>query len=568
MDSKPIGALAIDAPVLGEDATCGDIQRVFRRQPRLSGILLSTQEGIALVDRAAFDALTLRESRETAADRPALEVADPNPLVIPDDQDLLDASTHVLERRGPSLYEDVVVQGPDGSVRLVPVSRMLAELTQLYRHQARHDVLTGLANRTLVLERLTAMLSRAARHGGLVAALFIDLDGFKRINDTHGHQAGDRLLMHVAQRLRDAGRTHDLVGRLGGDEFVLAATVNNVDDLPGLASRVVDALEEPFPIEDGPAVRVRASVGVAADDGERTADEVLRLADNAMYSAKRTSGSGVAFAHQLPSSPYAASASDDRAMAILLEQALTDGTLRLAYQPIVDLETGALTRVEVLARMPLPDGELVPPDRFVAVAEQSDLIDRLGRWVLAESLDQLMRWDQVLGTSAPAGVSVNLSPLQCQDPHLPNIIGDALNRAGIAPDRLWVEVPESVVTLDDPSMRRALSELDQLGVRVTIDDFGIGDTTLGRIAELPIHELKIDRSLISGFMTQPSQRQVVRMIVELGRVLDVSVVAEGVETGGQVRLLRVLGCPAAQGYRFGRPMWANDLRGHLTELAS
>lgn len=568
MDSKPIGVLAVDAPVLHTTVSCAELRHLFLDDPRLSGVLLIDATGIALVDRAVFDALTAGDDLEELESRPATDVADHDPLVLDHDLDLLDAATHVLERRRDSQYEDVVVRGPGDKMTLVPVSRMLGELTQLYRHQARHDVLTGLANRTLVLERLAGMLSQAQRQGGLVATLFVDLDSFKAINDTHGHQAGDRLLMHVAQRLRDAARTHDLVGRLGGDEFVVAAAVPSMDELPRLGSRIIDALDAPFPIDGGPAVRVRASVGVAADDGQRPADEVLRLADDAMYVAKRSPGSRVAFAHRLPTGRHAASMAEDERLAGMLREGIENDALRLAYQPVVSLETGLLQRVEVLARMPLPSGELVPPDRFVAVAEQSDLIDRLGDWVLERSLRQLKNWDELLGSSAPRAIGINLSPRQCLDPRLDRTIGDLLEGTSTDPDRVWLEVPETIATIDDPAMLRTLTGLRRLGVHVSIDDFGVGDATLGRIAELPVDELKIDRSLISGFLGERAQRQVVRMIIGLGRDLGISVVAEGVETSDQVRLLTILRCPAAQGYRFGHPMWADDLRGHLTELAS
>lgn len=568
MESRPIGALARTAPVLPEDVTCAEVGDRFRADPWLTGVLIVGPDGVALLDRGVFDASTARTDQATLQERLAIAEADTSPLTLPFDMDLLDASQHLLERGGSSQYEDLVVVGPGSDVRLVPVSRVLAELARLYRHQARHDVLTGLPNRALVLERLTAMLSRAERHGGLVAVMFIDLDGFKRVNDTQGHQAGDQLLLNVAQRLRDAARAHDLVGRLGGDEFVVVADVATADDLPGLSARLVEALDEPFPIHGGAAVRVSASVGVAADDGGRMADEVLRMADDAMYVAKRAAGSRVAFADQLPAGARAASVAEDRALATVLRQALDEDALRLAYQPVVDTRSLRIERVEVLARMPLPDGDLVPPHRFVGVAEQSDLIDRLGRWVLRSSLAQLAEWDARLGPSAPRGLSVNLSPRQCHDPRLPQQVLSALDEAGVAPGRLWLEVTESTISPDDPGLTRTLQQLTDAGVHVAIDDFGVGSSTLSRLAQLPVDELKIDRSFISGFVTERAQRQVVRMIVGLGRDLGMTVVGEGVETDDQLRLLRVLGCELAQGYRFGHPMWDDELARHMIQDAS
>lgn len=568
MESRPIGALARRTPVLDDDATCAQVHDLFRHDARLTGVLVVGDDGVGLVDRAMFDAATAGEPRARLEQRRAHAVADTAPLTLPHDMDLLDASQHLLERGGSALYEDLVVAGPGDALRLVPVARVLAELARLYRHQARHDVLTGLPNRALVLERLTAMLSRAQRHGGSVGVLFMDLDDFKRVNDTLGHQAGDHLLLQVAQRLSDAARAHDVVGRLGGDEFVVLAEVAAPEDLPGLSARLVAALDDPFPLEAGPAVRIRASVGVAADDGARPAEEILRLADDAMYTAKRTPGAGVAFADRVPRTGVPASASEDRALAQLLRRALDEDALRLAYQPIVDVHTLAVRRVEVLARMPLPDGDLVPPGRFVGVAEQSDLIDDLGDWVLHTALAELARWDAALGSRTPPGIAINLSSRQCHDPRLHHQVLDALRAAGVAPDRLWLEVSEDTLAPDDPGLLRTLRQLSDAGVHVAIDDFGVGTSTLVRLARLPVDELKIDRSFTSGFVTEKAQRQVVRMIVGLGRDLGLSVVGEGVETDEQLRLLRLLGCDYAQGYRFGRPMWSDELARHLVQLAS
>lgn len=568
MESRPIGALARTAPVLPHDVSCADVRDRFQADPWLTGVLIVDQDGIALLDRGVFDASMGRAARATLRERSAIDVADGSPLTLPFDMDLLDASQQLLERGGSTLYEDLVVVGPGSDVRLVPVSRVLAELARLYRHQARHDVLTGLPNRALVLERLTAMLSRAERHGGLVAVLFIDLDGFKRINDTQGHQAGDQLLRDVARRLRDAARAHDLVGRLGGDEFVVIADVATPEYLPGLSARLVEALDEPFRLPGGPSTRVSASLGVAADDGQRPAEEVLRMADDAMYVAKGTSGSRVAFADQVPAGARAVSVVEDRALATVVRRALDEDALRLAYQPVVDTRTLATTRVEALARMALPNGDLVPPHRFVGVAEQSELIDRLGQWVLRAALAQLAGWDAQLGPSAPRGLSVNLSPRQCHDPRLPAQVLAAIEDAGVAPGRLWLEVTESTITPDDPAVTRTLQQISDAGVHVAIDDFGVGASTLSRLAQLPVDELKIDRSFISGFVTERAQRQVVRMIVGLGRDLDMTVVGEGVETDDQLRLLRVIGCELAQGYRFGRPMWHDELAHHLLRDAS
>jgi diguanylate cyclase (GGDEF)-like protein len=552
--------------VLSHDATCAEVRRLFRGDPRRTGVLVVGRDGVGLVDRAAFDAATATSGDAELHERHAHQVAEHSPLTLPHDMDLLDASQHLLERGGSALYEDLVVVGPGSELRLVPVARVLAELARLYRHQARHDVLTGLPNRALVLERLTAMLSRTERHGGLVGVMFMDLDGFKRVNDTHGHQAGDHLLLQVAARLRDAARAHDVVGRLGGDEFVVVAEVATTEDLPGLSARLVDAIDEPFPLPGGPAVRVRASVGVAADDGTRPADELLRLADDAMYAAKRAPATGVAFSGRSPHQPPP-SAAEDRALARMLRRALDLDELRLAFQPIVDVRSLAVQRVEALARMPLPDGDAVPPDRFVEVAERADLIDELGRWVLTTALAQLATWDARLGPDAPRGISVNLSPRQCHDPHLRREVLAALDATGVAADRLWLEVTESTLAPDDPGLTRTLRELKEAGVHLAIDDFGMGTSTLSRLAQLPVDELKIDRSFVSGFVTEKAQRQVVRMIVGLGRELDLSVVGEGVETDEQLRLLRLLGSQLAQGYRFGRPMWSDDLVHHLGRTA-
>jgi diguanylate cyclase (GGDEF)-like protein len=396
VNSRAIGELAVDTPLLPGDTTCDVVREVFQADPHRGAVLLHGPDGPWLVDRNTFLAGTHQDDDACIARRAAGELADRAPLVLPHDMDLLDAASHVLERDGDAQYEDVIVTGPDDLLRLVPVSRMLAELTRLYRHQARHDVLTGLANRILVVEQLTAMRSAAQRHGGIVAVLFIDLDDFKDVNDTYGHQVGDRLLMGVAQRLRDAARTHDVVGRLGGDEFVVAATLPSADHLHALTSRIVEALEEPFLLTIGPAVRVRGSVGVATDDGTRTSDELLRLADSAMYTAKDDPDARVVYAQG--AADASSLVTEEPVIIDLLRHALEDGRLQLAYQPVVSLQDNSLLRVEVLARLPMTANGTIPPPQFIAAAEQGDLIEPLGRLILHQALEQLAAWDRPWAT--------------------------------------------------------------------------------------------------------------------------------------------------------------------------
>jgi diguanylate cyclase (GGDEF)-like protein len=561
VNSRAIGELAVDTPLLPGDTTCDVVREVFQADPHRGAVLLHGPDGPWLVDRNTFLAGTHQDDDACIARRAAGELADRAPLALPHDMDLLDAASHVLERDGDAQYEDVIVTGPGDLLRLVPVSRMLAELTRLYRHQARHDVLTGLANRILVVEQLTAMRSAAQRHGGIVAVLFIDLDDFKDVNDTYGHQVGDRLLMGVAQRLRDAARTHDVVGRLGGDEFVVAATLPSADHLHALTSRIIEALEEPFLLTIGPAVRVRGSVGVATDDGTRTSDELLRLADRAMYTAKDDPDTRVVYAQG--AADASSLVTEEPVIIDLLRHALDDGRLQLAYQPVVSLQD-RLPAARRGACPPPDDHQRDDPTTPVHRRGGAGRPDRAaGSPDPAPGPGALAAWDRALGDASPPALAFNLSCQQSRSPRIVDMIADVLEDTNTDPKRVWVEIPERADVLDDPSLERTLTNLQSLGIRVSVDDFGVGDATLGRLARLPLDELKIDRSLVAGCVTEVAQRQVVRMVIGMAKELGLSVVAEGVETNEQVRLLRLLDCPAAQGYRFGRPMPADDLPHHL-----
>ena len=432
-------------------------------------------------------------------------------------------------------------------------------------HQASHDALTGLPNRAETMRHLTAALLRGRREGRPVGLLFIDLDGFKAINDAHGHAAGDELLSEIARRLSAAIRGGDAVGRLGGDEFVV--TVENTDavtDLVRLAERIISAVSVPVRVglddgsDDVKQVSVGASVGVTMSSEDSTADALLAEADTAAYRAKRL-GRG---RHEIFDDRLRAELAEQADMAVELRHALDRGDLRLHYQPVVSVSTGLLVGYEALCRWSRPGTGPVRPDIFIAVAEASSLVCDLGRWVLHEATSQLAYWqtrneagfgpDTVLPT-----IAVNLSGRHLADPRVLDDVAAALSASGLAPQLLVLEITETVLT-NDPRATVHLRELRALGIRVAIDDFGTGYTSIGALSTTPADILKIDRSFIAS--DDPGHHQLATLITRAAHTFSLRVVAEGIETPEQLARMRADGCEDAQGYLFSRPLPPEDVK--------
>jgi diguanylate cyclase (GGDEF)-like protein len=417
------------------------------------------------------------------------------------------------------------------------------------QHLAEHDALTGLPNRTLLLERLRHALSRSLRSEKTIALLFLDLDRFKAINDTWGHEAGDHVLRTIAARIDESLRPFDTVARLGGDEFVvLCEDVEGEDAALEIAGRLRASLSRPIDVL-GDYVSISASVGVALPNGlSEDAEELLHAADTAMYRAKRR-GRG---ASEIASPALRAGAHARARVERSLRGAIARGEIHVFYQPIVDLKTGRVQRTEALLRWEHPTLGWISPMEFIPVAEESGQIIELGRHVLAAASRQHADWRDRLGDDAP-GVSVNLSPRQLRDPDLVEVAGGMLARHRVAPGAVAFEITESVLLDGDPETRRTLQALRGLGAPLQLDDFGTGYSSLGYLRDFPVDGIKIDRAFVGQLHSDPADRAIVEAVVLMARALNLHVVAEGVERVEQRTLLEGLGISLVQGFLFSRP---------------
>jgi diguanylate cyclase (GGDEF)-like protein/PAS domain S-box-containing protein len=434
--------------------------------------------------------------------------------------------------------------------QFVDISRRKQAESQL-THRANHDPLTGLPNRALFGRRLGRALSDARASGGRLAVTFLDLDDFKLINDSLGHEAGDRLLTAVAERLRRVMRPTDILARFGGDEFTFC--FENVDDerhARRIAERLGSALRAPFVI-DGESRFVTASLGLKVSSGAEGAEQLLADADAAMYRAKELGKARAEFFDETMRQRVV----ERLELETGLRDAIERGQLRLDYQPAVDLRTGEMVGVEALIRWDHPTLGTVAPDRFIPVAERTGLILPIGEWVLREACNQVARWQED-GTSRASDLTmaVNVSARQLLSDDLVGVVRAAFTDAGVPPERLCLEVTESAVIADPDVALETLRKLAELGVGLAIDDFGIGYSSLGNLRDLlPVDVLKIDRSFVSGMNLRSEDHAIVESVLQLAKALGVRAIAEGVETLDQADALRDLGCVYAQGYHYARP---------------
>ena len=428
-------------------------------------------------------------------------------------------------------------------------SRLLDQI----RHEAMHDALTGLPNRTLIHDRITQMQARARRMRYPSAALFIDLDGFKTINDTLGHEVGDQLLATVAGRLVAAVRDGDTVGRLGGDEFVALVEGSALDAGPELvAERLLEVLRQPITLAGaGAPMRITASIGIAVGDRE-TVGELLRDADVALYEAK-AAGKNRAVVFQ----PEMHTEIRHRLeMEMDLRGALERGEYFLMYQPVYDLSTGAMPAVEALLRWRHPSGAVVGPDTFIPILEDTRMIVEVGRWVLQQACRQTAVWH---AHGHPLRVSVNVSAHQLELDSFVSDIATALAEAGLEPEALTVEITETAIMRDAQATARRLQAIKALGVRIAVDDFGTGQSSLGYLSQFPVDTLKIDRYFVNGLGTRTQAGALVQTLVQLGKALGLQIVAEGIETTAQAAELVAQHCDQGQGFLYSRPLDPDQL---------
>jgi diguanylate cyclase (GGDEF)-like protein/PAS domain S-box-containing protein len=447
------------------------------------------------------------------------------------------------------------------------------ELEEQLAHQAFHDALTGLANRALFRNRVEHALARMRRHQRPIAVLLLDIDAFKTVNDSLGHAFGDAFLVAVADRLRSLLRPSDTPCRLGGDEFaVLVEDLAEPVDATIVAERILDALRLPF-VVDGKEVVTAASIGVTIAEARtasgragisRDADDLLRNADVAMYTAKSRGRNRCELFK-----PSMHQAMLDRLdLEADLRRAVDRGEFVLHYQPTVALATGRISGMEALVRWQSPERGLMPPGMFIPVAEDTGLIVPLGAWVLEEACRQAVAWAQEFGADGPQTMSVNLSARQLQDDGLVADVATILARTGIQPERVVLEITESAVMADAEAMTARLHELKALGVRLAIDDFGTGYSSMSYLCSFPIDILKIDRSFVHGVRNEPQKMGIVRTIVELGHILELQTVAEGIELDEELQELRALRCDLGQGFWFARPLSVDQTMHLLTEQAA
>ena len=439
---------------------------------------------------------------------------------------------------------------------------LVLEKTRELSHQALHDALTGLPNRALVLDRAQQMLARTARRPGTYAgALFIDIDGFKHVNDNLGHAAGDQLLKAVGERLQRTARDGDTVGRLGGDEFVvLVESASGEAALNLLADRLTEVLREPVELRDGRKLfSVTVSIGVAIGRYD-TPDALLRDADLALYSAKAAGKDRYALFD-----PSMYEGIEDRlALEADLASALQSDQFFLLYQPIFELATGQLAGVEALLRWRHPERGVILPERFIPLAEDSGMITPIGRWVLEQSCRQSAIW-RSHGLSV--GISVNVSAQQLGRKGFIEDVRSALRDAAIEPAQLTLEITETTLTGDIAAAGEHLAALKELGIRVAIDDFGTGYASLSQLRRIPVDILKIDRSFVAALTPEGDGRALLEAVIGVGRALSLTVVAEGIEQPEQLAALKEMGCELAQGFLLGEAGEASAVEALLHPIA-
>lgn len=432
------------------------------------------------------------------------------------------------------------------------VSDRVAEEVEL-RARSHRDALTGLPNRALFLDRAAQAVARLRRRPGLVSMLFLDVDGFKHVNDAYGHDAGDRLLMELHPRLSAVLRPEDTLARFGGDEFVVVCEGLSSDaEARAVGRRLAEAASEPVRL--GPdEVVVGASVGIAIS-ADPAADpvELLKEADAAMYEAKSGPPPHVA----LYDAPMRAAASTRQKLEAALRSAITRGELRVHYQPIVALDRHAVVGAEALVRWERPGGRLQLPATFLPAAEAAGMIGALGAWVLRQACTDAASWPD--HTDEPLQLSVNVSPRQCADPAFPKLVAATLSDTGLPPERLTIEVSETALSRDPDAMAPCLAGLRELGVRTVLDDFGAGFASVASLRRLPLDGIKIDRAHVAE-LDQPDDVRLpmISGLVAIARGMGLTVVAEGIERGDHLTRVMALGCRRAQGYWFAAPMDAD-----------
>jgi diguanylate cyclase (GGDEF)-like protein/PAS domain S-box-containing protein len=558
-------------------------QQVHVERERLSSITLNIGEGVCaigaageltFVNRAAADLIEL-PSLGIAIDDPVTDGAPKAPAF------LLEPAREAM-RTGRVIREDdarfhcryggtipvaytasaVLSDGrPSGAViTFRDITERKAFEDELHQH-ACYDSLTGLANRRLLVERLDQALRRSVLDRKTHALIFVDVDRFKSINDSLGHVTGDGFLVAIGARLKAGVRSNDLLARFGGDEFVvLLEDVAGVDVAVAAARRICAAVQQPIVLTDGHELVASVSVGIALTEPGKSADDVLRNADVAMYEAKAKTGGGTYRVFDQAS--MGTRSSERLQMEADLRKGIERNELEVYYQPFYSLDEEHIVGAEALVRWRHPVNGLISPEKFIPMAEESGLILPLGRYVLDRACERLCWMRDRLGVSLP--ISINLSPRQFQESGLLAQVAGVLDATGLPSELLIFEITESMVMADISSAREVMKKLNRLGVRLAIDDFGTGHSSLAYLKQFPVHEVKVDRAFVQGVAESPVDSAIVRAVIDLANAMGIDTVAEGVETKSQVAGLKMLGCQVAQGYYFSHPLHADEFDRLLT----
>lgn len=551
----------------------GRYEALLRAQSELGQVVVLSEAGRIAYVNDAFAALVGRSAAEVTDVRSLYD------LVVPEEREAFRERVQAHVRSGRSITVDVPIVRPDrerrylevalkpfgrtGDGRLVIIARDITDRTyaeNALAHQALHDILTGLPNRTLLYDRLEQALLDSRRRNEPLALLLIDLDQFKAVNDSFGHHTGDALLTQVGPRFQSHLRETDTVARLGGDEFAVILPGTDRSAAGRIAATLLKSLERPFSVE-AEALLIGASVGIAMyPEQGATASALMQKADIAMYAAKADLGTGyIVYAPE-----HERHGADRLALLADLRRAIEQDELYLEFQPEVSLRSGRVTAVEALVRWQHHERGLVPPGGFIPFAEQTGLITSLTEWVIVRALREVKTWRDA-GHDVP--VAVNLSTRNLLDPLFPQQVAQALAVAAVPASALRFEITESVLLAEPERSLITLGELRDLGVRLALDDFGTGYSSLSYLNKLPLQEVKIDRSFVQGVCTPgDSSSTIVQATVDLGHRLGFEVVAEGVETSCAWERLVALGCDIVQGFHIARPMPAADMVRWLAAL--
>jgi diguanylate cyclase (GGDEF)-like protein len=528
----------------------GEAQFGIRHVPRLGEAFRCLREGkfdVVLLDLSLPDAKGLSSIDEIQTEFPNL------PIVVISTRHEEPLAIQAVEEGA----QDYLVKG-QGDGKLLPrllryaIERKWTEQRLAFLSQ--YDTLTGLANRTLFRDRLNQALARSERSGSQTALMFLDLDHFKAINDTLGYDAGDALLKEVAGRLKRCVRMTDTVARMGGDEFtIILEDITHSQDPARVAHKIIEVLSPPFPLA-GHDIFVKPSIGIALfpSDGN-TPEELVKYSYRAMCRVKDQGCNSFQY--------YAAEmnlrATERLTFRSSLHHALERDEFELHYQPQVDLKTGKIIGMEALLRWQLPKYGLLYPDRFIALAEETELITPIGEWVLRTACTQCQTWREI--GLPPFNISVNLSARQFRRHDLAEMIDRVLEDSGLDPCSLELELVEGTLMENTMSSSTTLSLLKEMGVRISVDDFGTGYSSLGYLRRFPIDTLKIDRTFVQEITNNSDDAAISKAIIALAHSLRLSVIAEGVEREDQLNVLRSLGCDAAQGFLFSRPLPSDDV---------